>query len=42
MVGWHHRLNEHESEETLEGNVEQGSLGAGVHGVTKSRTELSN
>ena len=26
MVGWHHRLNEHESEQTLEDNGGQRSL----------------
>ena len=26
MVGWHHQLNEHESEQTLRGSEGQGSL----------------
>ena len=26
MVGWHHQLNGHKSEQTLEDNEEQGSL----------------
>ena len=26
MVGWHHRLNEHELEQTLGDSEEQGSL----------------
>ena len=26
MVGWHHRLNGHESEQTLEDSERQGSL----------------
>ena len=33
-VRWHHRLNGHESEQTL-------GDGAAVHGVTKSQTRLS-
>ena len=36
MVGWHHRLNGHELEQTLGDGEGQGSLGAAVHGVTKS------
>ena len=36
MVGWHHRLNGHEFEQTLEDGEEQGSCDAAVHGVTKS------
>ena len=27
MVGWHHRFNGHESEQTLEDSEGQGSLG---------------
>ena len=39
MVGWHHWLNGHEFEQSL-GDSGQGSLGATVHGVTKSRHDL--
>ena len=42
MVGWHHRLNEHECEQTLGDGERQGSLACAVHGVTKSQTLLSN
>ena len=38
MIGWHHRLNEHEFEQTLGVGDEQGSLCAAVHGVAKSWT----
>ena len=38
MVGWHHRLNGHEFEQTLGDGDGQGSLVCAVHGVTKSRT----
>ena len=38
MVGWHHRLNGHEFEQTLGDGDGQGSLAATVHGVTKSWT----
>ena len=41
MVGWHHRLNGHESEQTLAVGDGQGGLTA-VDGVTKSWTRLSN
>ena len=33
MVGWHHQLNGHESEQTPGDSEEQGSLSAAVHGV---------
>ena len=37
MVGWHHRLNGHEFEQTLEDSEGQGSLVClCVHGVTKN------
>ena len=36
MVGWHHRLNGHESEQTLEDTEGPGSLA--VHGVAESDT----
>ena len=42
MVGWHHRLNGHEFEWTLGAGDGQGGLCAAVHGVTKSRTWLSD
>ena len=42
MVGWHHWLNGHEFEQTQEDSGEQGSLACWVHGVTKSRTQLSS
>ena len=42
MVGWHHRLNGLEFEQTLGDGEGWGCLGAAVHGVTKSRTQLSN
>ena len=48
MVGWHHRLKEHESEQTQGDSEGQGSLAAGslaaVHGVTKLDTteQLNN
>ena len=38
MVGWHHRLNGHEFEQTSGNSKGQGSLCAVVHGVAKSRT----
>ena len=42
IVGWHHRLNGHESEQTL-GNSEGQEAGcAAVHGVAKSQTWLSD
>ena len=43
MVGWHHRLNGHEFEQALEDGEGQVCCGcAAVHGVTKSRTRLSD
>ena len=38
MVGWHHRLNGHEFEQTLRDGEGQGSLACYSHGVTKSQT----
>ena len=38
MVGWHHRHNGHEFVQALGVGDGQGSLGAAVHGVTKSLT----
>ena len=40
MVGWHHRLNGHESEQTPE--VGDEAWHAAVLGVTKSWTRLNN
>ena len=42
MLGWHHRLNGHESEQTPGDGDGQGSLVAAVHGVAKSQTRLGN
>ena len=42
VVGWHHRLNGHEFEDTLENGEEQGVWRPAVHVVTKSRTQLSD
>ena len=39
MVGWHHRLNGHESKQTPVVGDGQGGLAA-VYGVTKSWTRL--
>ena len=39
-VGWHHRLNGREFEQTLEDGEGQGSLPATVHGVAKIKTRL--
>ena len=38
MVGWHHRLNGHESEQTPGDSEGRGVWRAAVHGVAKSRT----
>ena len=39
MVGWHHRLDEHEFEQALGVGDGQGNLACSVvHGVTKSWT----
>ena len=42
MVGWHHGLNGHDFEQALGVGDGQGGLRAAVHGVTKSRTRLSD
>ena len=42
MVGWYHRLKGHDFEQALGVGEGQGSLYAGVHGVAKSQTRLSN
>ena len=42
-VGWHHRLNGHEFDQTLEDGEGQGSLAcSSSHGVTNSQTRLSD
>ena len=41
MVGWHHQLNGHESEQTLGGSEGQGSL-AVLQSMELQRTWLSN
>ena len=38
MVGWHHRLNGHEFEQTPGDSGGQGARRAAVHGVTESDT----
>ena len=42
MVGWHHRLNEHEFEQTPGVGDYREAWRAAVHGVTKSWTRLSD
>ena len=42
MVGWHHWLNGHEFEQARELVMDREAWCAAVHGVTKSRTWLSN
>ena len=42
MVGWPHQLNEYEFEQAPGVGDGQGSLACAVHGVTKSRTQLSH
>ena len=44
MVGWHHQLDGHEFEQAPGAGVGTGkpSVLHAVHGVTKSRTQLSN
>ena len=42
MVGWHHRLNGHESEQVWELVMDREAWHAAVHGFTKSWTQLSN
>ena len=42
MVRWHHQLDGHEFEQASGDSEGQASLAAAVHGVTKSRTWLSD
>ena len=42
MVGWHHRLDEHEFEKLLGVGDEQGIRCAAVSGVTKNWTRVSD
>ena len=42
IVGWHHRLNGHQSEQGLGVGDGQESLACSVHEIAKSRTRLSD
>ena len=42
MIGWHHRLNGHEFEQTLGDGERQGSLVCTVHGAAKSQRQFSD
>ena len=42
MVGWHHRLDGHEFEQTPEIVKDREAWRDAVHGVPKSQTQLSN
>ena len=42
MVGWHHRFNGHEFEQTPGDDEGQGSLECCIHGVAKSEEQLNN
>ena len=42
LVGWHHRLSERELGKLQELVMDREAWCAAIHGVTKSRTQLSN
>ena len=42
MVGWHHRLSEHEPGKLQELVMDREAWLAVVHGISKSQTRLSN
>ena len=42
MVGWHHQLSGHESEQTPGDSEGWGGWRVAVHGVAKSQTRLSD
>ena len=42
MVGWHHQLSGHQSEQGLGVGDGQESLACSVHEIAKSRTRLSD
>ena len=42
MIGWHHRLNGHEFEQSPGDGEGQGSLACTVHGAAKSRRQFSD
>ena len=42
MVGWHHQLNGHESEQALEVRMDRKAWHASVPGASESKTRLSN
>ena len=42
MIGWHHQLNGHESEYTLEDGEGREAWHGAVHRVAKSWTQLSD
>ena len=42
MIGWHHQFNGHEFEQALGVGDGPGGLVSAVHGIIKSRTQLSN